>query len=358
MINETLPDFFTTKGPIHTNVTPLKFGNSTYWMATITADAPASSQKPSLKPYEDNEEGLIDCEDVEDTYDILLTKSGKFMTSFYVPSSLLAYIIGPKGSKLKSLQRNTNTLIKVPRVNEKGDVKVTGDTERSVASARTQISLIVMQRKDKVPFSHFVSIPVNSEGIKAKFMEFKDDILRDPPRGVTESIFQTPNKLHLTICTLTLLDEEEITAAKKILQNCYNEVITKLLQKNKTYRIIVEGIEIMNDDPSEVNVLYGKVHMSNEADTLKLQEVADRIADYYYKSGLARRQYDKVKLHATLMNTTFRNVEEKQEKIDASDILQKYATYHFGSSPFENIHLSIRFTGRGDYYEPALVLDI
>nr|CAI5854510.1 unnamed protein product [Callosobruchus analis] len=353
-----LPDFFTTKAAIHTNVTPLKFGNGIYWMATVASEEPTSTQIQGLKPYEDNEEGQIDCEDVEDTYEILLTKSGKFMTSFYVPSSLLSFIIGPKGSKLKNLQRSTNTLIKVPRLNEKGEVKVTGDTERSVASARTQISMIVMQRKDKIPFTHFVSIPVNSEGIKAQFIAFKDEILKDPPRGVTESIFQTPNKLHLTICTLTLLDEEEIATAKKVLNDCNTEFISKLFEKNKTYRIIVEGVEIMNDDPSEVNVLYGKVHMSNNEETSKMQEISDRIADYYYKSGLARRQYDRVKLHATLMNTTFRNVEEKRENFDATNIMKNYATYHFGSIPFQGIHLSIRYTGKDDYYEHAIIINV
>lgn len=357
--SKDFPDFFTTKGPIYTKITPLKFGNGTYWMSTLADDTENEKSHNYMRPYEDNEEGLLDCMDIEENYDIVLTKSGKFMNSFYVPSSLLSFIIGPKGSKLKSLQRTTNTLIKVPRLNEKGEVKITGDTERKVASARTQISIIVFQRKEKLPISHFISIPLIAQSIQNNLEKFKQDILKDPPRGVTESIFQNPNKLHLTISVLTLVDDEELNAAKQVLQNCYDEVISNLFPKGKKYSIIIQGLEIMNDDPSEVNVLYGNVHMKNPQENEHLQVMADKITEYYYKSSLARRQYDKVKLHATIINTSFRSPEEKKEAFDATNILQKYENYYFGAAEFNSIHLSIRFTtGESSYYEAACVIEI
>ncbi|KAJ8916100.1 hypothetical protein NQ315_004466 [Exocentrus adspersus] len=358
--NKQFPDFFTCKGPIQTTITPIKIKNSIYWMSTITNEnATASYQQTYLKSYDDNEEGLLDCGDIEESYDINLTKSGKFITSFYVPSSLLSHVIGAKGVRLKSLQRSTNTLIKVPKVNEKGEVKITGDTERNVASARTQLSLIVMKQKDKLPISHFVSIPMISQSIKNKLQEFQEQILKQPPRGVTASIFQKPEKLHLTICTLTLVDDDEVLAAKKILQTCYDEVISAYFKRNDKFEIIMEGVEIMNDDPSEVNVLYGKVHLADTKQTHKLQEIADTISEYYYKSGLARRQYDKVKLHVTLMNTRYRNADEKPEKFDARKILDQYENYCFGSVEFNSIQLSVRFTSGDDkYYDSALLIKL
>ncbi|XP_018566384.1 activating signal cointegrator 1 complex subunit 1-like [Anoplophora glabripennis] len=354
------PDFFTTKGPIQINVMPLKMKNNIYWMSVVLNEDEANGyQQPHLKSYDDNEEGLLDCGDIEDSYDINLTKSGKFMSSFYVPSSLLSYVIGAKGVRLKGLQRSTNTLIKVPKLNEKGEVKITGDTERNVASARTQLSMIVMKQKDKLPISHFVSIPMVSDKVKEKLMEFQDRILRQPPKGVTPSIFQKPEKLHLTICTLTLVDDEEIKAAKEVLQQCYDEIISTYFNKNEKLKIALQGLEIMNDDPSEVNVLYGIVEMADSSQREKLQEIADKIAEYYYKSGLARRQYDRVKLHVTLMNTRFRNADEKPETFDARQILAQFRNYCFGSVDFSNIHLSVRFTtGEDNYYEPAMIINL
>lgn len=352
------PDFFSEKGPIAIDVTPLNFGNTTYWMTSLASKGNESSFQPQLKPYNDNDVGLVDCEDVDENYDIILTKTGKFMTSFYVPSSLLSYIVGAKASRLRSLEQTTNTQIKVPKPNEKGNVKVTGDTERKVASARTQISMIVMQRKDKLSISHFVSIPMVSDEIKLKLKRFQERILSDPSRGVTESLFQKPEKLHLTISTLTLVDEEEVTTAKKVLTTCYEEYISKLFKRDKHYKIHLKGLEIMNDDPTSVNVLYGNVHMDTEEHNEHFQNISDTIAEYFYKSGLSRKQYDRVKLHVTLMNSSFRKPEEKQESFDAVDILKNFKDYYFGSVDFKNIHLSIRFTGRDEYYEAAIVLNI
>nr|XP_023020114.1 activating signal cointegrator 1 complex subunit 1-like [Leptinotarsa decemlineata]XP_023020115.1 activating signal cointegrator 1 complex subunit 1-like [Leptinotarsa decemlineata] len=357
MKKKQFPDFFTEKGPIQTIVTPLNFGNSTYWMSSVLTEHNVAPQPTYMKPYDDNEGGLLDCGEIEENYEIVLTKSGKFMTSFYVPSALLSYIIGSKGLKLKSLQKNTNTLIKVPKLNEKGEIKITGDTERKVASARTQISMIVMQRKDKLPISHFVSIPIVSENIREKYKRFQDEILNVMPRGVTQSIFQQPEKLHLTICTLTLLDDEELHTAKQVLDTCHKEFISNILD-SKHYKIHLDGVEIMNDDPSSVNVLYGNVRMDSPEENEKLQEISDKISEYFYRSGLAKKQYDNVKLHVTLMNTSFRNSGEKQESFDATNILRKYKNYYFGSVDLKNIHLSVRFTGRNEYYESALVIDI
>ncbi|KAJ8926484.1 hypothetical protein NQ314_021151 [Rhamnusium bicolor] len=332
------PDFLISKRPIPINVVSLKFANNIYWMSSVVNDSDSESfQQNYLRPYEDNEEGLLDCCDTEENYDILLTKSGKFMTSFYVPSSLLSFIIGSKGIKLKNLQKITNTLIKVPKPNEKGNIKVTGDTERKVASARTQISMIVMQQRDKLPIKQ---------------------ILRQPPRGVTQSVFQKPEKLHLTMCALTLVDDQEVHTAQKVLQNCYDDFISHIFKKNEKHLIIIQGLEIMNDDPSEVNILYGNVHMGSEQNE-KLQNMAAKISEYYYKAGLARRQYDRVKLHVTLMNTNFRNADEKCEHFDATYILEKFHNYKFGVVNFTSIQLSIRFTSGDDkYYDSALTIDI
>ncbi|XP_056643299.1 activating signal cointegrator 1 complex subunit 1-like [Diorhabda sublineata] len=349
------PEYFSEKGPLQTKITPISFGNDVYWMSSILYKQNEPFNTVTLRPYDDNDTELVNCEEIDDDYDIILTKTGKFTTSFYVPSSLLSYIVGTKATKLRNLEKTTNTQIKVPKPNEKGNVKIIGDTERRVASARTQINMIVMQRKDKLPVSHFVSIPMVSESIKDKFEKFKREILQNPARGVTESIFQNPEKLHLTITTLTLVDEEEINTAKTVLNTCYEEIISKIFDKNKKSRIRLNGLEIMNDDPYDVNVLYGNVEMD---DIEKLRRVADTVVGYFRKSGLTKKQYDKVKLHVTLMNTNFRRPEERRETFDADDILKKYKNYFFGEVEFKNIHLSVRFTGNDQYYDSILVLDI
>ncbi|XP_066153373.1 activating signal cointegrator 1 complex subunit 1-like [Euwallacea fornicatus] len=353
--SNTFPDFFTIKGPIPTKVIPLQFGKKIYYQSTVLTENDNSEEtefKPRLKPYLDNDDEMVDCTDVEQNYDIILTKSGKFQTSFYVPSSLLPYIIGAKRARLNALQKNTNTIIKIPRINEKGDVIISGDSERKVASARTQITITMAQRKDKMPPTHFIAIPINSQSITENLLKFQKCVLEKPGRGVTKSLFQNVVKLHLTIVVLTLLDEEEVENAKKTLKTYYDEYISSVFSKNQKHKVTIQGLEIMNDDPSNVYVLYSKVQMQNPELLNKLQEMCNKISNQFCKAGLAKREFDKVKLHMTVMNTNFRESGEEKMSFDARDILDKHGDFYFGDFELRQLDLCIRGTTTNDKGEP------
>jgi hypothetical protein len=57
------------------------------------------------------------------------------------------------------------------------------------------------------------------------------------------------------------------------------------------------GVEYMNDDPAEVDVLYGKVYVKDGPHVL--QEVADGVVDHFSSKGLCCRF---AFTHATLGN--------------------------------------------------------
>ena len=110
-----------------------------------------------------------------------------------------------------------------------------------------------------------------------------------------------------------------------MLADCKNNIIEPHLSGGKL-EFEISGLEIMNDDPSDVDVLYGKIVDK----TGKLQSIVDAIGMYQFvqvtfyfnhyiswncpaekfvQSGLMKREYDRVKLHATLLNTLFRKDE-------------------------------------------------
>ena len=69
------------------------------------------------------------------------------------------------------------------------------------------------------------------------------------------SLFQETNKLHLTLTTLSLLDDYEMRDGQELLKRLDLDSIlggTKL-------EVNVRGLEVMNDDPSDADVLYAKV---------------------------------------------------------------------------------------------------
>lgn len=138
----------------------------------------------------------------------------------------------------------------------------------------------------------------------------------------------------------------------------------------------------MNDDPTDVHVLYGKVKLNIPKYNTSFQKMADYIVGQFSKKGssiwveqiasflqttcsfvgLIRNQYENVKLHVTLMNSSFRKrvaEQEPREPFDCSYILKNYKNFNFGVYDFKEIHLSIRFTTNDrNYYQSLMILKI
>jgi len=337
----------------------------------------------SFKTDEDDENAITaeefscqgDYEEVCDAgLDIRQTEKG-FTVSVSVPAPCFKFIIGQRGNTKKRLEMETKTQIQIPRQGVEGAIVITGAERRGVVSARNRILLHVDGAKRKMPFTHFVSFPLNARSIQDAFAEFKDDVLRecDDDRGISFSLFQNPGKLHVTIGTLVLLDDNEIENAREALEWCKQEIIEPLLKK-EGMRISIKGLEYMNDDPSEVDVLYAQLYMADESDSL--QVIADRIVDHFCSKNLMIQQYDRVKIHATVMNTLFRRdknwtdapilqsteknrVRTDRESFDAQRILAMFGNHNFGTHLVSDIHISTRHSvGSDGYYLPAAKISL
>lgn len=134
----------------------------------------------------------------------------------------------------------------------------------------------------------------------------------------------------------------------------------------------IDGIECMNDDPSEVHVLYGRVVSE------PLQLIADQMVHLFLQHGLMRREHEHVKLHMTLINSRFQrdsgdrlddnygysDVEgekkSRRQVFDSRGIIQKFGAFDFGKQTLQEIHLSRRFTTSctTGFYDASAVLKI
>ncbi|XP_065263514.1 activating signal cointegrator 1 complex subunit 1 isoform X3 [Emys orbicularis] len=277
----------------------------------------------------------------------------------------LRYIIGKKGETRKRLETETRTSISIPKPGMEGQIVITGQQRSGVISARTRIDVLAESFRKKQPFTHFLSFALNQPAIQEKFLQFKEEVLEkcSKDHGVNSSLFQNPAKLHLTIGTLVLLNEQEIQKACELLQRSKEDFIDKTVG-GKSLTVEVAGIEYMNDDPAMIDVLYAKVHMKDGSD--KLQLIADRLMEQFVTSGLMMKEWDRVKLHATIMNTVFRkdtNLEEQnnattgkssfkeRETFDGRNILKNFENFYFGELQLNSVHLSQRFsTDSSGYY--------
>ncbi|KAG8552031.1 hypothetical protein GDO81_004382 [Engystomops pustulosus] len=290
-----------------------------------------------------------------------------FQCSINLPSQLFKYIIGKKGETKKNLESDTRTSISIPRQGMEGDIVITGQNRNGVISARTRIELLAETFRKKQPFTHFLSFALNYPEIQERFLQFKEEVLSkcSKDHGIESSIFQNPAKLHLTIGTLVLLNENEVTQACQLLQSCKEEFLDKIAA-GKPMEVEVCGVEYMNDDPAMVDVLYAKVQMKDGSERLQL--IADRLMQRFVSSGLMLKDWDRVKLHATVMNTLFRRdplAEERstispgrpgqrRESFDARNVLKLFDKFYFGEINLETVHLSQRFSvDSSGYYTAA-----
>ncbi|XP_040291472.1 activating signal cointegrator 1 complex subunit 1 [Bufo bufo] len=310
----------------------------------------------------------VQCAD-EPCDDFVIEETEKgFQCSLNLPSQLFKYIIGKKAETKRNLESETRTSISIPRQGMEGDIVITGQSRNGVISARTRIELLAETFRKKQPFTHFLSFALNHPEIQDRFLQFKEEVLAKCSKdyGIESSIFQNPAKLHLTIGTLVLLNENEVTEACQLLHSCKEEFLDTIAA-GKPMEVKVSGIEYMNDDPAMVDVLYAKVQMKDGSERLQL--IVDRLMQRFVGSGLMLKDWDRVKLHATVMNTLFRRDplaegrsiispgkpgQRERESFDARNVLKLFDKFCFGEVNLDMVHLSQRFSSdTSGYYTSA-----
>lgn len=314
------------------------------------------------------EEEDFDCElelDEDDFLEIEEIENGKkFQLKLHVPQQFHGQIIGQKGTTKKRIEQETSTQLTIPKIGSKEtSITIKGFTRKNLISAKNRLDLIVASGRSKIQFTHFLSIAFTSQEIQENFVKFRNQILEDSEiYGIESSLFQKPQKLHLTIATLALLDNEDRSIAAELLQDCKEMIIQPIL-RDEPFTAKLCGLNYMNDDTSSVDVLYGVVISE------KLQEISNAIVEYFVSRGYSQMKHDHVKLHVTLMNSLFRDNDDAIEKddrdngkrvtFDATKILKKFKDFYFGELIIKEIHLSQRYSKSSNgFYEATGILKI
>lgn len=320
-------------------------------------------QEKSYQHEEEEEDfyqgSMEDADEPCDAYDVEQTPQG-FRCTVRAPSLLYKHIVGKRGDTRKKIELETKTSISIPKPGQDGEIVITGQYRNGVISARTRIDVLLDTFRRKQPFTHFLAFFLNEAEVQEGFLKFQQAVLEkcSTDHGVDSTIFQNPKKLHLTIGMLVLLSEEEIQQTCEMLQQCKEEFINDI-SGGKPLEVEMAGIEYMNDDPGMVDVLYAKVHMKDGSN--RLQELVDRVLERFQASGLIVKEWNSVKLHATVMNTLFRKdpsaegrynlytadgkyIFKERESFDGRNILKLFENFYFGSLKLNSIHISQRFT--------------
>ncbi|CAH0557145.1 unnamed protein product [Brassicogethes aeneus] len=253
----------------------------------------------------------------------------------------------------KEVAQKTQTRILMPKYTKRGtknDIIIEGQSEDGIKEAANELVSAIGQTRKQILATHFISIPLLSTEIQENFNKFKPRLTVLEIEGIEnmeECIFISPLKLHLTL-TVFCLFEEELHEATKALQE-YKEKFVSLFKKYGSLKIKVEGINIMNNNPKKVDVLYANAKITHDDEEVDLQKIVDDVSEYFYERGLCKENKDSVKLHMTLINTRYRNSDQstnikkrfqRRIHIDATQILEKYKDFEFGCCDFNSLHLS------------------
>ncbi|XP_015787675.1 activating signal cointegrator 1 complex subunit 1 [Tetranychus urticae] len=335
----------------------------------------------SANSYEIDEEYVDDCseevpvnDDLE-CIDIEKDDHGNFIHSMTVAPEFYGMIIGYKGQNLNKLEHSTKCRVIIPKKDDSSSkgktVILRSSAKRNVLDARRKIMAIVERSRSRLEPNYFISIPIEDEKLTERYIEFKNQVLaevkKEPHRyqGICNEIFQDPGRLHLTICMLLVLDDDEKKQIIQKLEKIHKEKIMDIINKKKII-IKICGLEYMNDDINAVDVLYGKIEHNEE-----LQQICDLLVDQFKNTLFIARERAKVVLHLTLLNSKFKldkaeregwlkdRKKDKREKYSVQELMNKFGDYYFGEVQVKSIELAIRHT-RTDKggYKSAFTIDL
>jgi len=270
-----------------------------------------------------------------------------FITYMEVAPVFYPFIIGKRGHVKQRIEKDTKTEINLPRSNSDDQkISILGATKTSILNTKTRIEIICETASNTLPYTHFICIPLQNEGFVKSVATWQDEIVREsqkvPIDGFDKSILQPSKHLHLTVLMLKLFTQKDIDQALSILQELKPKIYDIL--STRTLMAKFKGLEIMNDDPSQVDVLYLQVNETEAGD--RLEKLTKLIVDNFKNYGMVTEEQDRrVKLHVTLMNSRYRKSEGEKyqrETFNAHPIISKHENMDFGTYRLECIHLSQR----------------
>jgi hypothetical protein len=365
-----------------------------YRKAIIDLPGNRGGRSMAVAPTLSYEEDASQAEHVddEDLQTGIQREGGKYIVRFSIAHVFYPMIYGRRKVQLNELERDTRTEISLP---EKGSVSsvvcIKGPSQRAVLSAKERLLVIVASGRAKMDPTHFVCVPLNSVKMQASVSQLKADILRtcSESRGLDASIFVSPAALHLTCFVLKLVSEEEIAKAKQIMQTLAPD-LKQMADAGGSCpaRLVLKGLEIMNDDQSSVDVVYAQLTRGDITGLNRLKQIVELLLHEFLRAELISNEeverqhlfgltadgerFLNAKFHMTLLNTKQRQPREEKasnrelppkqhprESLDATALLRRYANVDLGQEPLTALHLScMHRANSSSFYTSVCAVDL
>eukprot|EP00878_Enallax_costatus_P032053 GHUV01035146.1.p1 GENE.GHUV01035146.1~~GHUV01035146.1.p1 ORF type:complete len:270 (+),score=75.23 GHUV01035146.1:292-1101(+) len=188
-------------------------------------------------------------------------------------------------------------------------ITIKAPSKSALSSARIRVELQIKSAIGSrlLDYTHFISLPLSNEQTTTKLQQFQDQVLAEPGasgKGLEPSIFVNPKILHITLLMLKLYNDEDRHKAVQTLQDMQQQVQTLLA--GQPLKLKLAGLDHMTDDPTDMHVLYLKIH-DMLGSQQRLQQLCELVIKRFKEAGLMQQgQFETVKLHCTIINTRHR----------------------------------------------------
>jgi len=303
---------------------------------------------------------FIQNESKKQNFDLSITQNvceNSFTTTMEVAPMFLPFIIGKKGATKRKLENETGASIIIPDrkdttgkdVDKYEPIVINAPSQEAILDLKTRLEILFESATKSLPYTHFISIPLNIDPILENAQQFKKDLTLVSQNkailGFEPSLISKPEQLHITIAMLKLFNTSQIEHLKSVMTEKWAPKIYDLLQ-TRSLMVKIQELSIMNSDPNDAHIVHLNVKPQKEGDD-RLNKLCNFIISELKKENLLDEEQDKeVKIHVTLINSKFRNKEQEniqqsnnnnRQSFDAKGILATYGKIDFGVAHLKEI---------------------
>ncbi|KAJ2603662.1 activating signal cointegrator 1 complex subunit [Coemansia sp. RSA 1722] len=275
------------------------------------------------------------------------------------------FIIGHGGSTLRKLYEESHAKITVPNERVKSDsIQIEGLPDE-IEKAEQMIEQIVQENIHKVPYTHFISLPISDIDVQRKVKQFQDDVAQEFLRDVDCKTFVDPGSLHITVGMLRLLTNAQVTSAVEYLKSLHTQIYDIL--GTRSLVVNVGRLRTMEKNPAKARILYTLAEDFEFSDH-RLQRLCSFVRESFSQAGYIDERRDLtihitvIKARAPSQKPTEAGFAEGGHRsagiINAVPLLKRFDMMSFGTCRLGQVQIAKRFhhTESGAYDSEGCVL--
>ncbi|KAJ1887409.1 activating signal cointegrator 1 complex subunit [Kickxella alabastrina] len=279
-----------------------------------------------------------------------------------VPRQLHKYLVGNQSATLLRLRQESQAKITIPNERSKSDTVQIEGLPEELAKAEELILQIIKENLHRIPYTHFISLPISDIDVQRKVKLFQADVAREFLRDVDCRTFTDPESLHITIGMLRLLTPKEIAGAVELLKSLQKQISDELSARPLVIK--VGQPKCMEPNVKMARVIHAQA--GDFADDGRLRRLCEFVRAAFDQAGYIDDKRA-LKIHITVLKA--KEATECAENagcagkracgtINAAPLLKKFGGADFGICRVGQIQIAKRFqhTDAGAYDNEGFVL--